>query len=874
MTDPIKQQKAARWDALVAQGMAPDEATQRVESEFADPFKITGTPRIGSESTGTRATIRNATPEQVAANKQADVDFAKGLTRQAAQGATFGFADEIEAGARSAFGPRDYRTVRDEIRAQDAAFQQANPGTALAANLAGGILTGGALGAAAKGSGAVARTLTATGLAPKVDAGATMGQRVLQAAKTGAVAGGIGGAGMARESTPGDLGSSVALGATVGGTAGGAFGLGAEMFRGARNLLSRVGQGQEPAGPVRRAIRADSPEQSAAKRVLQRASNQGMSLDDVAARSAAADGPDVLGEVLGEKGIRDIRTARGLGYEAPDMIETSLRTRARNDVGNLRRTVRQELGEQIDDKALPQQKLLEAQRAASPLYEEALDGVTITDPRLAEWMQRPAIRQAYGTARRLAANDGVDLPPSAAIIRGAQRAPDAADDVIGTVTRAGGRADAAGDDLANLGVKDLRGARRGGDMATMTDADLNAERMYLAQMQGDDQARAVLVQGPEYQEYLSLREIGALEDARGIMEQMGFVDPNDFAQATRDGQAAAKRLADRAARIRSLEAEMQRRAQDGPARAVAGRGAVSVPEVADAPELPTLTGRQVQYIKHALDDKIAKLEGMRGGTSTKEYAQLVKARTDVDGLLYEFANQGEDGASLWGAANRAYAKPMQEAEAFTEGVRGGRGIQAPDVPRLLEGEQASWRSRGVANTLQDDLARMGDGTTGRIQDPAPALMGSESARARLEVAAGGDLNKVARLENAAGNVSRRLRTRNIVTGNSQTAEKLADMAEQGLNPGELIQGATSPVGLATRALGRGANALARNALGQDMDAMARVLMAGAPGQMTRQEAIASLQRMEPFIRQQLMRQLVTRGAIGGAAGRAAAQPSR
>jgi hypothetical protein len=829
------------------------------ETLAPDPYKPTNTPRIGSESTGTRATLRNATPEQVAANKRADADYAKGVARQVGQGVTFGFADEIEAGTRAALGPRDYRTVRDEIRGEDADFVRDNRGTALLANLAGGVLTGAGLAKAATKVPAIA----AAGLAPKANAGATVAQRLGQVAKTGAVAGGISGAGVSEQDGTAILGD-VALGAGVGAGIGTAFGAGAELFRAGRNLVSRVGQGQAPAGRIRQAIRADSPEQSAAKRVIQRTSNQNMTLDDLAARSAAADAPDVLGEVIGAKGVRDIRTARGLGYDAPDMIEQGLTTRARNDVGSVRQAVRRELGEQLDDKALPAEKLLEAQRAAGPLYEQALDGVTITDPRLVEWMKRPAIRDAYKTARRLAANEGVELPPSAAMVRGAQRAPDVADEVVGGVATNAARTEGGAlrtvdkvstadlvDELEALTTRQQRDM--GQSMYNYVETDQRGGTYGVV--------RPVATRDPSGGPSMQAKAMRRVEQTDGVIDRI-------TAELDRRGVDWTEAMARRAAGEADDFA-------DDVARVVPGRGAVGVPDAADAPELPTLTGRQVQYLKHALDDKIAKLEGMRGGTATKEYAQLVKARTDVDGLLYEFANQGDDGASLWGAANKAYAKPMQEAEAFTEGVRQGRNIDAADVPRLLDGEQAAWRSRGVANTLQDDLGRLprGDGDT-RIANPASMLMGADAPDARLLVAAGGDAEKVARIQNVAGNVSRRLRTRNIVTGNSQTAEKLADMAEQGMNPGELIQGATSPVGLAVRAVGRGANALARNALGQDMDAMAKLLMAGAPGQMTRAEAVASLQRMEPFIRQQLMRQLVTRGAIGGAAGRAAAGPAR
>jgi len=842
--------------------LTPEEI-ERLYAEYQaskrpDPFKPTNTPRAASESTTMQG------PGKAPERASADVDMVKGLGRQAAQGATFGFADELEAGARSALGPRDYRTVRDEIRGEDAEFVRNNPGKALAANLVGGVVTGGVLGAAAKGTGAIARGLTASGLAPKADAAATLGQRMLQTAKVGGVAGAVGGAGVSDAETAAGVVGDAALGAGIGAGAGSAFGLGAELFRSGRNLVSRVGQGQTTAGPIRRAIRADSPEQSAAKRVIQRAGNQNLTLKQLAERSAAADGPDVLGEVIGEKGIRDIRTARGLGYEAPDMIENSLRTRARNDVGNLRQTVRQELGEQVDDAALRPAKVAEAQRLASPIYDEALDGVTITDSRLAEWMQRPAIRSAYSTARSMAANDGQALPPVSAIVRGAARgADDVADEVVGGVATNAARTDGG----ALRGVDKVSTAELVDELEALTTRQQRDMGQSVYNYVETDQrggtygiVRPVATKGPGGGPSMQAKAQRRVEQTDGVIDRI-------TQELDRRGIDWTEAMAKRAA------GEADDFVEDV-ARAVPGRGNLTVPDAGDAPELPTLTGRQVQYVKHALDDQITKLEGLSGGTSTKRYAQLVKAREDVDGLLYEFANQGADGESLWGAANRTYAKPMQEADAFAEGVRSGRGVQRPDVPRLLEGDAAPWRARGVANTLQDDLARLGDGAAGNIRDPGPTLMGSDAARARLEVAAGGDMGKVGRLEDAAGNVSRRLRTRNVVTGNSQTAEKLADMAEQGLNPAELIQGAGNPVSLGLRALGRGANALARNALGQDMDAMAKLLMAGAPGQMSRAEAMASLQRMEPFIRDQLMRQLVTRGAIGGAAGRAAAAPAR
>lgn len=63
-----------------------------------------------------------------------------GFARAIAQGVTFGFADEMEAGVRSLnpFGD-DYATIRDDIRAQDRAFTERNPGMGTVAEIGGGM---------------------------------------------------------------------------------------------------------------------------------------------------------------------------------------------------------------------------------------------------------------------------------------------------------------------------------------------------------------------------------------------------------------------------------------------------------------------------------------------------------------------------------------------------------------------------------------------------------------------------------------------------------------------------------------------------------------------------------------------------------------
>jgi hypothetical protein len=111
-----------------------------------------------------------------------------------------------------------------------------------------------------------------------------------------------------------------------------------------------------------------------------------------------------------------------------------------------------------------------------------------------------------------------------------------------------------------------------------------------------------------------------------------------------------------------------------------------------------------------------------------------------------------------------------------------------------------------------------------------------------------------------------LRTRQTVLGGSQTAEKLADQAEQGLDPSAVLTAIGSPARGALSALGDGAKALQRNVVGQDMDALARLLMAGGPNQMSRAELVALIRKALPAIEAQQQRGVMLRGQAANQVG--------
>ena len=129
-------------------------------------------------------------------------------------GASFGFSDEIAGALGAAIGTFDddlegttfgerYRGIRDAARANREAFETRNPKTAIAAELAGGLTTGG-LGAAKTGAFQAARN------AP------TFMGRMSPVIQTGAVQGGLFGAGTSEGDSVKDIAGDALKGAGIG----------------------------------------------------------------------------------------------------------------------------------------------------------------------------------------------------------------------------------------------------------------------------------------------------------------------------------------------------------------------------------------------------------------------------------------------------------------------------------------------------------------------------------------------------------------------------------------------------------------------------------------------------------------------------------
>ena len=329
-----------------------------------DPYKPT-TPRAASESN---------TVTSVSAPKRDIREDAKGFGRQIAQGVTAGWADEAEGAFDAATGPKSYREARDDVRAKNDKFAHGNSGIAFGANVAGGVLSGGLLAKAATLPFKGAALLSKIGLAPNTQAATTMG-RIGTAAKTGGVAGAIGGAGVAPEK--GDMLNYAVGGGIAGGVGGALLTAGATAFNNARNAVAGAGLNGAKPNALRRFVQSESPEQSGVRRLLNANARGGQSTDDLLRASETAPASKSMGELIpGGQGTRITRIARNVGRER-DAIDKSFAERTAEAPARYTQTISDITGvpEGLDAKIVGEK----AFAAVEPRYEK-LVGIAYAQP--------------------------------------------------------------------------------------------------------------------------------------------------------------------------------------------------------------------------------------------------------------------------------------------------------------------------------------------------------------------------------------------------------------------------------------------------------------------------------------------------------------
>lgn len=279
----------------------------------------------------------------------------KGVARAAAQGATFGFADEAEAGLRSLIGGGDYRTVKQGINAERSQFADEHPALSMGTELAASVVTPGAVGKLLTKAPAAVRGLSALAGNPIVNK--VTGGPIRQAALGGA----LGSAGASDEGVDGaDMLSGALLGGGLGAAAR-AVGVGA---RGGKAVLDRgraLMQGGDDAVARGQALVRDAADAEGGLPAVYRRLTETQRVE-----------PDVmLGEVMGNRG-QTLMRGTTLSGEAAERVGSNVAQRAARepfavvqDIANASRQGQVAVRKVVDDAAE------KASKAARPLYDAA-----------------------------------------------------------------------------------------------------------------------------------------------------------------------------------------------------------------------------------------------------------------------------------------------------------------------------------------------------------------------------------------------------------------------------------------------------------------------------------------------------------------------
>lgn len=364
----------------------PPAAGTNIFDQF-DEKPVEGAAAPSSSGSPLRVEIRpNAKGATGAGGSGWDGSYGQNLGRQAMQGATFGFADEMGAGlgALKALLTDDeygdlYNKILERNRSQDKGFSEENPIAATTAQIAGGLATAPFTPAlqAARGAGLGARMATggatAAGYGALYGAGAGEGIEDRAAgAATGLVAGGV-------------LGGAVpALGAGLR-AAGGAL---AAPFRGA------IGADREAARRVGQAFATDGVDIASAQRSMQMGQAEGI--------------PIVAGDAGGEMVRGVARSAANSSSDARRALGTVTEDRWLGQGGRTLRLVRAITGAGEDTEGVLLNLERQARAANAPAYQRAYSAPAaqaVWTPELQQLATSPTFVQAMRRAETIGRDD-------------------------------------------------------------------------------------------------------------------------------------------------------------------------------------------------------------------------------------------------------------------------------------------------------------------------------------------------------------------------------------------------------------------------------------------------------------------------------------
>lgn len=328
-----------------------------------------------------------------------------GPVKSALQGLTFGFSDEAEAGIKSLLGKGTYEQNLNAINLAKQEFEQESPGTAIGMELLGStpyIALGG------------------LGAVRGAERLATMAPRVAQAVSTpaGRTTTALGGATAIGAGSAGITGAGQAMpdfrmtGALEAAPIGAAFGLGGTT---AAKVASRVPGIQQALEAGKRAVGLGGDFATRAdQKLLQALQRDGVSPADAIDRLRQIKQSNYKPETIIELGGENTRRLADVVAQYPGASQVARELTEERMVGagqRITQDFRRAFQVNADAFDLAEDIIKKRDEVSAPLYRQAYqEGGVIDDPRLERFMKIPQFKDAYATARRIAALDGIELP--------------------------------------------------------------------------------------------------------------------------------------------------------------------------------------------------------------------------------------------------------------------------------------------------------------------------------------------------------------------------------------------------------------------------------------------------------------------------------
>lgn len=322
-----------------------------------------------------------------------------GAGRSLAQGATFGFSDELESLIKSLAGKGTYEQNLAALELAKQKYGQQNPKTALATEIVGGLPY-----ALVPFLGTAKYAQMAREAAPLARAGITAGTSATTGALTGALSG-AGGAGV------GERMAGAQAGGTFGGIVGGAAPVVTKGIGMAGSKAVDVTSGIPIVQQVGKAVglatgqTVDAANRAKAK-LLEAMYRDKVSPADLEKMIQAATKPVGIVDIAGEnvRSLADV--AQKYPSEARQAAKVALEERAAGQGERIQGDISKYLGGFTDPFEYTTAIAKRQQQLSSPLYQKAYSYGQVTDPKVLKFLELPQFKKAAKEAQDLLAAEG------------------------------------------------------------------------------------------------------------------------------------------------------------------------------------------------------------------------------------------------------------------------------------------------------------------------------------------------------------------------------------------------------------------------------------------------------------------------------------